>query len=216
MFQRATWQTTWINVWMHWSATRRWGEDDLLERASGEERSRDSKRALLWIYADITAAVRKTWDFEGLTSEWPFPAGVCWWEKMFAEWHWRTWSSAPSPLRLPDAANLKCWWLTLKCHMHKGYAQGKAVWRKRLKAHISIFFVCKNNIHSKNKKTKKTSRHTTGFIQKPNYLTLLTLIFFDNSFFLNSSSLSTDRKQTVYNRSNPYSTKHSQGKNEQF
>lgn len=38
--------------------------------------------------------------------------------------------------------------------------------------------------------------------------------FIINSFFWNSSSLSTNRKQTVYNRSNPYSTKHSQGKNE--
>lgn len=169
VFQRATWQTTWINIWMHWSATRRWGEDDLLRRASerGRKESRDSKRALLWIYADITAAVRKTWDLEGLTSEWPFPAGVCWWEKMFAEWHWRPWFSAPSPLRLPDAANLKCWWLTLKCHMHKWYARGKAVWRKRLKAHISIFFVCKNNnIHSKNKKTKKKTGVTPQDLYK--------------------------------------------------
>lgn len=81
------------------------------------------------------------------------------------------------------------------------------------KKEILCYFLCdKTNIK---KGQKKNRRHTTGFVQKPNYLTLLTLIF-SRTFFLNSSSLSTDRKQTVYNRSNPYSTKHSQGKNEQF
>lgn len=70
-----------------------------------------------------------------------------------------------------------------------------------------------------NHRRRQTTHHRPRFVQKPNYLTLLTSIFFffrQQFFFLNSSSLSTNRKQTVYNRSNPYSTKHSQGKNEHF
>lgn len=99
-------------------------------------------------------------------------------------------------------------------HTERSYAQGKAVWKEIKSTYFNILCVQKKTTYIQKIKTqKKNSCHTTGFIQKPNYLTLLTLIFFDNSFFLNSSSLSTDRKQTVYNRSNPYSTKHSQGKN---
>lgn len=69
-----------------------------------------------------------------------------------------------------------------------------------------------------NHRRRQTTHHRPRFVQKPNCLTLLTSIFFffRQQFFLNSSSLSTNRKQTVYNRSNPYSTKHSQGKNEHF
>lgn len=73
--------------------------------------------------------------------------------------------------------------------------------------------------HTHTHAQSQTTHHRPGFVQKPNYLTLLTSIFFlfhQQFFFLNSSSLSTNRKQTVYNRSNPYSTKHSQGKNEHF
>lgn len=78
---------------------------------------------------------------------------------------------------------------------------------------------CANGTESRARPCGQATRHRPGFVQKPNYLTLLTSIFFffrQQFFFLNSSSLSTNRKQTVYNRSNPYSTKHSQGKNEHF
>lgn len=66
---------------------------------------------------------------------------------------------------------------------------------------------------------KETKHHKAGFVQKPNYLTLLTSMFFlfhqqflfKFQFFINKQ-----KTDCVYNRSNPYSTKHSQGKNEHF
>ena len=55
--------------------------------------------------------------------------------------------------------------------------------------------------HSLDSSPYRQKHYKQGFVQKPNYSTLLTLMSFffsSNIFFLNSSSLSTNRKQTVY------------------
>lgn len=135
------------------------------QHQKGEGRIRETQNEDFCEFcADITAAVRKTRDFEGLTSEWPFPAGVADGGKMFAQWHWRPWFSALGPLRLLHAANFNPSW-----HTQKKFMCVRKNSRKRDQKH--------------KKYIKKSSRHTTGFIQKPNYLTLLTLIFFQNIFF---------------------------------
>lgn len=67
--------------------------------------------------------------------------------------------------------------------------------------------------------TESINTTTSGICTKTqlfNFINIDFFLFHQQVFFLNSSSLSTNRKQTVYNRSNPYSTKHSQGKNEHF